>query len=193
MNTWTLNGRPVVKGYGDGVREVVYVGTRSDYPELDELIERFKVTRCVIDALPAIHATRDFANRHSGRVYMNYFQESQRGGYRWEYRDHLVYENRTEALDASRKVVRDRKVILPRAGKLMQEFADHMAADVKQLKEDEETGAQAFRYQRTGADHYSLAFTYDCIAWSRDSGPSERVWVGREDEEFYDPILHAMF
>ena len=181
------------KRYGEGLREVVYIGTRGEYAELDDLITRFKVTRCVIDALPEIHSTRDFANRHSGRVYMNYFQESQRGGYRWEYRDHLVYENRTEALDASRKVVRDRKVILPRAGKLMQEFADHMAADVKQLKEDEETGAQAFRYQRTGADHYSLAFTYDCIAWSRDSGPSERVWVGREDEEFYDPILHAMF
>ncbi len=100
---------------------------------------------------------------------MNYFQETQRGSYRWDYKEHLVYENRTEALDASRRVVRDRKVVFPRAGQLMEEFADHMAADVKQLQEDEETGAQAFRYVRTGADHYSLAFTYDCIAWSRES------------------------
>jgi len=44
-----------------------------------------------------------------------------------------------------------------------------MAADVKQLKEDEETGARSFRYVRTGTDHHSLAFTYDCIAWSRDT------------------------
>ena len=42
-----------------------------------------------------------------------------------------------------------------------------MAADVKQLVEDEETGAQSYRYVRTGTDHYSLAFTYDCIAATR--------------------------
>ncbi len=145
---------------------------------------RFKVTRCVIDALPEIHATREFANRHSGRVYMNYFQESQRGSYRWEYKEDLVHENRTEALDASRKVVRDKKVIFPRAGKFMQEFADHMAADVKRLKEDEETGAQVFRYVRsTRADHYSLAFTYDCIAWSRDTYSTGRGSSFHYDEE----------
>ena len=104
---------------------------------------------------------------------MNYFVESQRGSYSWDHREHIVRENRTEALDASRKVVRDGKVIFPRAGKLMQEFAGHMAADVKQLIEDQDTGAKSFRYVRTGTDHYSLAFTYDCIAWSRDTpGPA---------------------
>ena len=55
-------------------------------------------------------------------------------------------------------------------------FAEHMACDVKQLIEDQETGAKSFRYVRTGTDHYSLAFTYDCIAWSQDTpGP---VYVG---------------
>ena len=93
-------------------------------------------------------------------------------------KERIVRENRTEALDASRQVVRERGVILPRAGKLMQEFADHLAADVKQLVEDEETGAKAFRYVRTGTDHFSLAFTYDCIAWSRDSGLPMQCYVG---------------
>ena len=75
------------------------------------------------------------------------------------------------------KIVRDRRVVLPRAGKLMEEFANHLAADVKQLVEDEDTGAQAFRYVRTGTNHYSLAFTYDCIAWSRDSWSPGRAVV----------------
>ncbi len=35
------------------------------------------------------------------------------------------------------------------------------------------TGAQAYRYVRTGPDHFSLAFTYDCIAWA------EEVKVGK--------------
>ena len=153
----------------EGLREVIYIGTRQAYSELDELVERYKVGTCVIDALPEIHATREFANRHAGRVFQNYFVESQRGGYAWDYKEHIVRENRTEALDASRKIVRDRRVVLPRAGKLMEEFANHLAADVKQLVEDEDTGAQAFRYVRTGTNHYSLAFTYDCIAWSGDT------------------------
>ncbi len=43
---------------------------------------------------------------------------------------------------------------------------------MKQLIEDEATGAQSYRYLRTGTNHYSLAFTYDCVAWSRDQrGP----------------------
>ena len=162
----------------DSKREVLYIGTRQEYSELDELMTRYKVSTCVIDALPEIHATREFAGRHPGRVYMNYFLETQRGSYAWDSKERIVRENRTEALDASRQVVRERKVILPRAGKLMQEFADHLAADVKQLVEDEETGAKAFRYVRTGTDHYSLAFTYDCIAWSRDSGRSLGCYVG---------------
>ena len=43
---------------------------------------------------------------------------------------------------------------------------------------DQETGAQSYRYVRTGTDHYSLAFTYDCIAWSRDQ-PSNLAFCGR--------------
>jgi hypothetical protein len=153
----------------NGLRQVVYIGTRREYSELDELMEHYGVSTCVIDALPEIHATRDFAGRHAGRVWLNYFQESQRGAYRWESQQHLVYENRTEALDASRQLVRDRQVVLPRAGKLLEEFAEHLSADVKQLVEDEQTGAQSYRYIKTGVNHYSLAFTYDCIAWSRES------------------------
>ena len=63
----------------------------------------------------------------------------------------------------------------------MREFAQHLAADVKQLVEDEDTGAKSFRYVRTGTDHYSLAFTYDCIAWSRDSCMSPVVCVTVDD------------
>ncbi len=132
---------------------------------------------------PEIHATRDFASRHSRQVYMNYFQENQRGSYRWDSKERIVVENRTEALDASRQLIRSRKVVLPRGGEVVREFADHMAADVKQLVEDEDTGSQSYRYVRTRTDHYSLAFTYDCVAWSRDSWCSYIVAGFPYDEE----------
>jgi len=100
-------------------------------------------------------------------VFVNYFLESQRGSYKWSREERIVQENRTEALDASRQAIRERQVILPRGGAVIQEFAEHMASDVKELVEDKDTGAKVFRYVRTATDHYSLAFTYECVAASR--------------------------
>ncbi len=71
-----------------------------------------------------------------------------------------------------------------------------VAADVKQLVEDEDTGAQSYRYVRTGTDHYSLAFTYECIAASR-YGPSDyRMQCSTgydEDAHWRDNILNMDF
>ena len=54
--------------------------------------------------------------------------------------------------------------------------------------------AKAYRYVRTGADHYSLAFTYDCIAWSRDSCVTGRCYAGGpEDALDPDNLLFAKF
>ncbi len=158
-------------------RRIVYLGVHHSFEELDELMRRFNVRLCVVDALPETHATRAFAQRHGGKIFMNFFVESQRGATRWDSRQHLVQENRTEALDASRKALRDGLVVLPRQSTIVEDFAAHCASDAKQLHEDEDTGAQSYRYVRTGPDHFSLAFTYDVIAWERDAG-SGRMIVG---------------
>jgi hypothetical protein len=153
---------------GNGKREVIYLGICREYVELDELMKRFAIRRAVIDALPEIHATRAFALRHRGKVWLNYFQEAQRGSYRWDTDQWIVQENRTEAMDASRQALRRGDLVLPRRGALVEEFAEHVASDVKQLVEDEDTGAKSYRYVRTGTNHFSLALTYDSIAWSRE-------------------------
>lgn len=155
----------------DGERQrVVHLVECREFSELDELMRRFRVERCVIDALPETHATREFARRHRGNVYMAFFQEQQRGEPRWDGPSQMVYVNRVDALDASRAAVRDKKVVLPRQQPIVEEFARHMAADAKQLEEDEDTGAKRYKYIRTGADHYSLAFTYGLMAATADTG-----------------------
>ncbi len=162
---------------------------RSLLPELDELMRRFEVRRCVIDALPEIHATRDFARRFPRRVYLNFFNEHQRGSYQWDQKETVVRENHTEALDAAHRLIRDGQVILPRRSPLVEEFASHMSSDAKRLIEDEQTGSQVYRYIKTGTDHFSLAFTYDCIAWSNQTPASarSRMIVGvLTDEEIAD-------
>lgn len=145
-------------------QEVLYLGKVREFTDLDELMKRFGVWRCVIDGLPETHATRDFARRQWRRVALCFFNETQRGAPRWDWENLKVEVNRTEALDASRAAVRERKLSLPRRTPLVEEFARHLASDAKVLDEDEETGARRYRYIKTGENHFSLAFTYAWLA-----------------------------
>jgi hypothetical protein len=144
--------------------ELIHLAVLNEFFELDELLRRFHVRHCVIDGLPETHSTRDFARRNHGHVFLNFFNENQRGSALWKHDDQIVQINRTEALDASRAAVRDRRVVLPRQTSIIEEFAQHMAADAKILEEDEDTGAKKYKYIRTGPDHFSLAFTYAWMA-----------------------------
>ncbi len=162
---------------GDGSPQVrlVHLAVCHEFSDLDALMKRFRVSRCVIDGLPETHATRDFTKRHRGHVFMCFFNEHQRGEMKWDREAHTVQVNRTEALDASRAAIRDKRVVLPRRVPIVEIFARHMAADAKVLDEDEETGAKKYRYVRTGEDHFSLAFTYAWMAAERHGGPRVRV------------------
>jgi phage terminase large subunit GpA len=160
-------------------QHVVHLTVCNDFGELDAVMARFRVSMCVIDGLPETHETRKFAERHRGVVFMNFFNESQRGAADWDHRTHIVKVNRTEALDASREAVRNKRLILPRQTPIVSEFAKHMAADAKILDEDPDTGAQKYRYIRTGPDHFSLAFSYAWMAASRymNAPTFNVVWI----------------
>jgi len=161
-------------------QHIVHLGAYPDFSDLDALIARYRVQMCVIDGLPETHETRKFAERHRGVVFMNYFNEHQRGAADWKHNEQIVQVNRTEALDGSRETVRRHRLILPRQTPIVTEFAQHMACDAKILDEDEETGAQKYRYIRTGPDHFSLAFTYAWMAASRymNAVEPEIFWIG---------------
>jgi hypothetical protein len=142
---------------------IIHLAVCQDFAQLDELMKRFNVSVCVIDGLPETHATRAFANRH-GNVFLNFFNEHQRGEAKWDNASDMVLVNRTEALDMSRAVILKKEIKLPRREPIVEQFAKHMAADAKVLDEDAETGAKKFRYVRVGEDHFSLAFTYAMMA-----------------------------
>ncbi len=172
-------------------REVVWIGAAQSYEELDAMMDRYDVSTCVIDAMPEIHATREFAKRHPGRVWLCYFNENQKGEAKWDSDQQIVQVNRTEALDAAKKGIRDGEVVLPRRVPLLETFAEHLASDAKKLIEDEETGAKSYRYVRTGTNHYSLAFTYDWLA-SEDERRPGCGWIYTEPTEADRPIMYGL-
>ncbi len=175
----------------DPKREVIWIGTAQSYEELDAMMDRYDISTCVIDAMPEIHATREFAKRHPGRVWLCYFNENQKGEAKWDHEQQIVQVNRTEALDSAKKGIRDGEVALPRRVPLLETFAEHLASDAKKLIEDEETGAKSYRYIRTGTNHYSLAFTYDWLA-SEDERRPGCGWIYTEPTEADRPIMYGL-
>ena len=115
-------------------------------------------------------SSREFAGRHSGKVYMNSFNPPQRGAARWDHQARTVQVNRTESLDASRAAIRHRKVVLPRRVPIVELFAHHLTQDARILEEDPDTGAQSYKYIRTGENHFSLAFSYAWLSASDMTG-----------------------
>jgi hypothetical protein len=144
--------------------QIVHLGIYRDWEDLDRLMKNFHVSRCVVDALPETRNARAFAERHQGKVFLNYYQERQKGKYAWNERDMTVSCNRTESLDASHNEVMQGQVIFPRENEITREFAQHLHNVAKKLEEDEETGSKRYVYVRLGVDHFRHALNYEAMA-----------------------------
>lgn len=153
--------------------KVIYLGIHREWSELDELMNKFKVLRCVVDALPEKRNAKDFANRFNTdslkRVYLNFYNEHQKGSYAWNEKDSIVQCNRTESLDASHNEIKDKEIVLPRECDIVQTFAEHCHNIAKKLEEDEDTGSKRYVYIKLKADHFRHAFNYEAMA--RQSAP----------------------
>ena len=144
--------------------KIIHLGIYKDWEELDRLMKNFKVVRCVVDALPETRNARAFAERFRGKVYLNYYNEHQKGHYAWNEKELIVSCNRTESLDASHREVMDQSIILPKQCEIVKEFANHLHNVAKKLEEDEETGSKRYVYVKLGPDHFRHAFNYEAMA-----------------------------
>lgn len=142
----------------------------ATFAHLDSYMEAFDVRACVIDALPNTHAARAFARRHSGRVYLAYYGETQRGLADWGYDKDgtpTVTINRTEAFDAWREIYRKGERRLPRIEDEVTEYVRQMTNILRTVTEDPETGAKRARWIKRGPDHFAHADSYAEVAQLR--------------------------
>ena len=145
--------------------KIIHLSIYKGWSELDRLMEIFHISRCVIDGLPNLDDARAFARRFPGRVFLSFFSESQKGGYKWDEEQLTVNSNRTECLDASHKELADKLVVLPNRSNLMIKFATHCHNIAKKLEEDEQTGSKRYVYIKLDKkDHFRFAFNYESMA-----------------------------
>ena len=146
--------------------KIIHLEVYRDWEELDRLMTSFRVIRCVVDALPETRNARAFAERHRGKVFLNYYNQHQKGSYKWNEQELIVQCNRTESLDASHREIMEQTLILPKNCGIVQEFAEHLHNVAKKLEENEETGSKRYTYVKLGTDHFRHAFNYEAMARS---------------------------
>lgn len=169
ISRWSVPGQ---------LRHYVAVYELREWEELDALMSRYRIARCVVDGLPEQRPARAFARRFQGRVFLNFYNAKQKGPPSWNEEALTVLENRTEAIDALRSCFREEAnvhVVLPRPFPVVVEFAKHLAALKKKRDQDDE-GKVTYTYVRTGPDHFAHAAVYDSLCWHADvaglaSGP----------------------
>ena len=151
-----------IKDQKQGV--IIHLGIQKDWSELDALMQRFHVSRCVVDALPETRNARAFAEKHKRKIFLNYYNVHQKGSYRWNEKDLTVSCDRTESLDASHVEIQDGELVIPRESDIVREFAQHCHNTAKRLEEDEETGSKRYVYVKLGDDHFRHALNYSTMA-----------------------------
>lgn len=144
--------------------QVCHLTIREKWRELDDLMRQFGIKCCVVDGLPDQQGARAFAQRHLGKVFLNFYSEHQKGAYKWDDAKTMVTVNRTESIDASQNALLERRVILPRQGDEINLFARHCHNMAKRKEEDEEAGSVRYVWVKLGEDHYRHAFNYMVIA-----------------------------
>ena len=143
---------------------LIHIGVYRDWEELDRLMDSFHISRSVVDALPETRNARAFAEHYRGKVFLNYYNERQKGSYAWNERDLIVQCNRTESLDASHREIQDKTIVIPRECAITRTFAEHLHNVAKKLEEDEESGSKRYIYVKLGPDHFRHAFNYFVMA-----------------------------
>lgn len=165
----------------------------KDFERIDDLIEHYNPARVVIDGLPETRKAKELANRFPDLVYLNYYVETQKQDVKWDEKNFICQENRTESLDASHSVIASKKAILPnRNNDQVEDFAAHCSNIAKKLETKIDTGSVRYIWVKTGADHYRHALNYANIAMSDFEGYGEgkpiKEVLGKDIKESPDAL-----
>jgi len=159
----------------DGARYIRAMGSVANWVELDRLIATYQVRRCVIDALPELHACKDWALGQHGKVARALYPNGMAGELvrtKIEKNDEgreiagseQVLINRTMAMDAVFHAVATAAEHWPVSIHNDTEVQAHMIAPIRVMAKNDQGQEQA-RWAHTAPDHLFHACVYDLIAF----------------------------
>lgn len=151
----------------DGWPYVRAMGAARSWSDLDDLLERYRVSMSVIDALPELHAAMAWAQRHAGRVLRAYYPSNANAlrseMFRTDSDKAEVQINRTMAMDSVFAAVSRQRERWPTSVTSDPEVIQHMTAPVRVVTLDKH-GQSKPAWVHTVPDHGFHASVYDRIA-----------------------------
>lgn len=153
----------------------LFIGEVDTFEELAELMTRYDVRRCVVDALPDIHKAREFARAWPGKVWLAYYGR-QGGDHNWVKGKGsdvaTVHINRVQALGEMFDLFHKGKAELPSDARHLGGRVQHGIGEyyremmaLKRTLEENAQGNWVARYvSECRADHYAHAELYCMLA-----------------------------
>lgn len=180
-----------------GLRIVRQMGHAATWGELTNLMTRYQVRRCVVDAQPELHGCRDWAKGFPGRVYRATYPQADVVSaklYHFDEADGAVKINRTMAMDAVYGGIAGGGEHWPSAFCRDREIVAHLTAPVRVVVKDDQ-GQDRVSWVHTSPDHgYHACFaagtwidTEQGPVAIEDVRPGTRVWT----RDGLKPVLAA--
>ncbi len=157
---------------GKETYEILQLARMNSFNDILDIVKKMTVKNCVVDALPDIHAARDFqkdARKLGCRVSLCQYSELMPGNPNWT-KDGLVKVNRNEWCDKVNFMFTSKRIALPRQSEEVSEYALEMTKTAKTLIPHPETGIQKPKWIKlSGDDHYYHSTLYFLLAALRTS------------------------
>jgi hypothetical protein len=162
----------------------LFIGEVDSFEDLDGLMTRYHVDRCVVDALPEQRLAREFAKRWRSESWVALYDRHE-GGHQWDSDGGVstVHINRIEALEEMfdrfhrglAQLPRDARRLGGRVRDGAGRYYGQMTALTRDLRQNSQ-GNWVARYLDHGkADHYAHAEAYCLLACK--GPPSRRIMV----------------
>ena len=157
----------VVSKMVNGLRRYIWIGTLSDFNEVERLIIYYNPRICVIDALPNHHNSRMLARKYHN-VYVSYYTGSNKLERKYWDKELLNKEvkiPRTDVLDKTASEWHLGNVVIENYIPTydITEFIEQMTNSKRKYQEDRD-GHQKAEWVKVGDDHYRHADTYNWLA-----------------------------
>ena len=175
---WEVNGRSTAMGVdqgdklhvviyqkekGSGKPRLIHAAIYDSFDVLPDLMDKYGVSICLIDALPNKHSARRFTLRYPAKAWLVYYNENQKEFINWkkdtEKREYRVIVNKIESFDNMAQKHKDLNVILPHLDSELDQYIRQMTNWAKD-KEEDSRGVVKFVYKKLGADHFANASNY---------------------------------
>jgi len=149
---------------------LVHTEVCDSFERLPDLMEKYGVVFCLIDALPNKHSARRFALQYQSKVWLVYYNDRQKEFIKWikdpEKKEYRVVVNKMESLDRMSGRFQRHEIILPRLTQPIDLLIRHLCNWAKD-KEEDSHGVVRWAYKKLGADHLTMATNYAMLGIDR--------------------------